>query len=170
MMRRIVAATILLLAVHTYVSAQVRDDEMSLQGVKGVHLDVSWTARRVDAQSNARLKKLAGQAEAKLREAAIPLLRHTGEMEPAGNPRLTLRIKLNDLESSAAPILIESKFSQKVRLSRDPSKEMEVVTWENYGVGGPEITDDMMSRVLDSLLDMFIKAYRSVNPQQAVKK
>jgi hypothetical protein len=169
MKRTILVATVLLLTAGNYVSAQERDDEKSLQGVKGVHLNVMWSNPKAGGDREQQLlQALQSQAEAKFREAGIPLLRYHNEAP--GNPRVSLRVTLDSSPSARTPILIEIQFAQKARLSRDATKEMEVITWENRGIGGPEITEDMISRVLDSLLEMFIKTYRSVNPQPAARR
>ncbi|MCA1576239.1 MAG: hypothetical protein LC794_02595 [Acidobacteria bacterium] len=161
MKRTILIAAVLLLTAGNYVSAQERDDEKSLQGLKGVHLNVTWSGSKPGGEREKWLQALRSQAEAKFREAAIPLLQYHNEAP--GNPRLDLKIKLDS--SPPTPILIEIQLSQQVRLSRDASKEMEVITWKNYGVGGPVVTEDMTSQLLNSLLEMFIKTHRSVNPQ-----
>ncbi|MCJ7641061.1 MAG: hypothetical protein MUO29_04095, partial [Desulfobacterales bacterium] len=56
---------------------------------------------------------------------------------------------------------------QGVRLQRDPRQKTYAVTWSTGGVGS--IEKEFVSRLSDSvedLLNVFIKAYLSVNPRK----
>src|SRR5215204_4708334 len=109
MKRTILIATVLLLTAGNYVSAQERDDEKSLQGVKGVHLNVTWSDPKSNGDREQLLKALQSQAEAKFRQAGIPLLRYHNEAP--GNPRVGLRVTLDSSPSARTPILIEIQFA-----------------------------------------------------------
>jgi hypothetical protein len=166
MKRNLVLASVLLLASFTCVSAQERDDEISLQGLPGIRFAISWGT--TDPIAGDRLagwvKMLQDRADQKLKEAGIPILKHMGQTEPAGDPVLVVHIRLQRPHASTTLAEFETKFWQKVQLSRDPSKKLNAVTWETFGLGGPEVTDQLLLALLDDQLNRFIKAFKTANP------
>lgn len=172
MKRNLLVATVLLLGSFTCVSAQERDDEKSLQGLKGIRVGISWG--KSDPIAGDRLpgwlKMLADHAQAKIKEAGIPLLKSTDETETAGNPMLIIHVRLNQPHPSTTLVEFETKFRQRVQLSRDPSKKLDAVTWETFGLGGPEVTEKLLISMLDGQLDAFIKAFRIANPQTVERR
>jgi hypothetical protein len=172
MKRNLLAAFVFLLACTMYAAAQQRGDAKSLQGLPGIRVSISW--ERTDPIAGDRLpgwiKMLQDQADARMKQAGIPLLKTTDQTEPAGNPLLVIHVRLSRPQPSETFVNIETKFWQTVQLSRDPTKKLDAVTWETFGVGGPEVDDKMLLNVLNSQLDRFIEAYKSVNPAAAVQR
>ena len=109
------------------------------------------------------LQMLQDQAKDRLKEAEVPLL-SSEDSDTVDRTRLVFTVTLNKRTDTAPAILVESKLYERVRLWRDPAKEMELATWAQSGVGGPRITNEMLFQVFDGQLNQFIKAYREVNP------
>jgi hypothetical protein len=141
--------------------------ENSLRGLKGVRLVAMFA--RADAIEDAKraeiLKAVEADAKAKLVKAGIPLLTYTNEMEEAGSPTLTVMITCDKMNGFVYPIVAEIKLRQRVRLTRDPSIEAELDTWRQHGIGGPELTMEMLHKMSNQLVDQFVTAYASVNPK-----
>ena len=171
MKRNLLVATLLLLASLPCVSAQQRDDELSLQGLKGIRYAISWgTTDPIAGDKLAGwVKMLEDRADEKLKEAGIPLLKTTDQTEPAGNPMLVVHVKLQRPHASITLAEFETKFWQRVQLSRDPSKKVNAVTWETFALGGPEVTDQLLLALLNDQLERFIKAFRTANPSLAAR-
>lgn len=146
--------------------AQVKDNSNSLQGLKGVSLYVSCgPSLPIDSHLEALSKTLQSEAEKKLVEAGIPVLKYVNQTEPAGDPLLYLYLKLMKRKSSDPPIGIQSNFWQRVQPVRNPKKTTYAVTWESYSSDGGPITDDAVLRVMNAQLDEFIKKYKEANPK-----
>jgi hypothetical protein len=150
--------------------APLGDNANSLQGLNGILFYVAFR-RDVSPDSRDRVelqKALQKEAEAKLVQAGIPLLKD-GSEEKAGRQLLYLFITLSLPLSDRHAIEIESNFWQHVRPLRDPEKQTYAVTWESQGNDGPPITDAAVRGVLNSQLDEFIKAYTAANPKPAAR-
>jgi hypothetical protein len=65
---------------------------------------------------------------------------------------------------TAPAIRVETRIYQRVHFWRDPSKEMELATWDMNGIGGPRVTREMLLEVFDEQIDQFVKNYRAMNP------
>lgn len=146
--------------------APLAENANSLQGLKGVRF---FTAFRSQPPEREELRKaLQKEAEAKLAQAGIPMLKGN-EIENVGNPLLYLFITVSQPLSHRHAIEIESRFWQQVRPARDLEKEIRVVTWESQANDGPPITDDAVRAVFNQQLDEFIKAYTAANPKPAAR-
>ena len=157
--------------------AQVKDDANALQGLNGIKVFLSFRPDPLaDATQRAELqKKLQGEAEKKLLEAGIPLLKWAGESERAGSPLLYIFISLSQpkFKTHAPPIDVESNFWQQVRPIRNPKKQTYAVTWESHNSGdfgktddgASALTNDAVLQVLNRQLDEFINAYSAANPK-----
>lgn len=149
-------------------AAQLSADGNFLQGLNGVDLFVwSGPTRFLDPPLEALVKTLQGEAEKKFKQAGIPLLKYAQETEAAGRPLLYVSIKLNQPNSHAPAIAIESEFWQRVRPVRDPKKDTYAVTWESQTANGGPINDEAVLQLVNSQLDEFIKAYKAANPKQS---
>jgi len=159
---KFLALAVLLLGLTTQLSAQPRDDEASLQGLKNIEVVVKYgrVAGEPEKWQENILQTLADRAEQKLREAGVPLADEPGV---AGRPRLVFTVALNRLTTTAAPVRVDTQLYQRVRLWRDSAKELELATWVMSGVGGPMVTPRMVADVFDGQVDVFIKTYNSVN-------
>ena len=139
--------------------------ENNLRGLKGIRLVVNLgSADGVDeADRPVILKTVEGDATAKLQKAGIPLLRYTSEVEAAGSPQLIINLTCDKLNGFVYPLVTNLKLRQRVRLTRDPSIESELVTWEQFGNGGPTLTVEMIRSQVATEIDLFIRDYKAVN-------
>lgn len=139
--------------------------EKNLRGLKGVRLVVMFA--RADAIAEAErpaiLKLVEADATAKFQKAGIPLFRFAGEIEDAGSPQLIVYLTADKPNGFVYPLVTRVQLLQRVRLARDPSIEADLVTWEQHGIGGPELTVEMVRDQVATEIDQFIKDYVSVN-------
>lgn len=165
-MKKLILVCVWLSLSAAYAAAQSREAE-GLRGLKGVRLVIMFNRGELmeQAQRAEVLKLLESEAKAKFRKAGIPLLQYAQELEAAGSPQLVIVITLNPPNSYASPIDIRAKFSQKVRLSRELSIEMDVTTWETFGVGGPEVKVETIRDLTSTEVNQFVADYLSVNPK-----
>lgn len=168
-MKRTIVALTFLLATSGVVSAQFTPTKENLRGLTGVSLTVMFA--RADALDQAQrpevLKMLEADAVAKLQKAGIPVLRFAGEIQKAGGPRLILLVTLDKPNGFVHPIVTEVKLFQRVRLARDPSIEIDAVTWSLGGVGGPKLDVAVIRDLMSREVDRFIEDYLLMNPRQA---
>jgi hypothetical protein len=146
---------------------QLPESPNSLQGLSGCSLFLAFRRdARPDADQHTELQKaLQKEAEAKLTQAGIPVLRYADEMEKAGKPLLYLFVKLSQPGYQAPAIEVQSSLWQQVRPIRDLRKETQAVTWQSQSNDGPTVTDEAVRRAVHSQLDEFIKAYTAANPK-----
>ena len=111
------------------------------------------------------LKMLQGEAEAKFTKAGIPLLKYAQEIEDTpGSPHFYVLITLDKPNGHVFPVVVQSRLFQKARLSRDPSFEYSVSTWESHSIGDYDIKDlNMLRMQVGNDVDGFIKAYLIAN-------
>ena len=154
-------------SVGSNATAQVKEDANPLQGLPGIRFFTPFREEiGVDPETRAALKKLANaEAEKKLKEAGIPLLKYANETESAGNPVLSLWVKLSGPNYLAPAIEIDTRFLQQVRPVRDLKKDFHVITWQSRFIDAGPITDEAVMKVLNQQLDEFIKAYNAANPK-----
>ncbi len=146
--------------------AQIEANVNSLQGLSGVRIFVwSGPSRSTDPALESLLKTLQSEAETKLKEAGIPLLKYADETEKAGEPLLYVSIKRSGPDSRYPVVLIESKCWQRVRPVRDQKKNIYAVTWESQTRDSGPITDDAVLKMMKQQVDEFIKAYKAANPK-----
>ena len=170
---RIVVGTAFLLIVSSVAFAQGEaghaGQEGNLRGLSGVRLVIMFG--RADALDEAQrpevLKVLEADTTAKLQKAGIPLLRFNDQIEKAGSPQLIVMVTLDKPNGFVHPLVTEVKLIQKVRLARDPSIEIDAVTWKVEGVGGPKFEIPMMRRQIATEIDQFIRDYAAVNAKQS---
>ena len=168
-MKRIILALTILLATSSVASAQFTASKENLRGLPGVRVVVMFHApTREEALDEVKrpgvLKTLEADTKVKLETAGIPFSqsRFTDEIGKAGNPRLILLVKFDQLNGFET----EVKLMQSVRLTRDPSIEFDAMTWSSDGVGNKaEIA--IIRRQIANEVDRFIVDYLSVNPKQS---
>jgi hypothetical protein len=139
--------------------------ENSLRGLKGVRLVVMFArAEAIDeAERPAILKLVEADATAKFQKAGIPLLRYANEVEDAGSPLLLVYITCDKPNGFVYPLVTNITLRQRVRLTRDPSIEADLETWQQYGVGAPKMTVEMIRSQVATEIDQFINDYKTVN-------
>jgi len=141
--------------------------EKNLRGLKGVRLVVMFgRAGAIDeAERPGILKLVEADAIAKFQKAHITLLRFSNEVNEAGSPQLLVYITADQPNGFVYPVVTNVKLLQRVRLSRDPSMEADLATWEHSGIGAPQLTVDVIRSVTALEVDQFIKDYLAVNPR-----
>jgi hypothetical protein len=146
--------------------AQLNDNASALQGLTGIDFMVSLRfIQFVDARFQALLDPLQREAENKLKQAGIPLLRYAPDIARAGYPLLNVVVTLDQNGISYAPAIdVRTQFWQRVRRVQDLQKYTYAVTWESHANDGPEITEEALRRIVNSQLDQFIEAYKAGNP------
>ena len=151
----------------TNASAQVNENANSLQGLPGVtfHTPIREIIGTDPERTKALQQLINAEVEKKLKEAGIPILKYANESETAGNPILTVWLKLAGPNSYAPPIDVETKFWQKVHPVRDLKKDFHAVTWESDTSDAGPITDEAVLQVVNRQVDEFIKSYIAANPK-----
>jgi hypothetical protein len=91
------------------------------------------------------------------------LLRFANEVEGAGSPQLIVYITLDKPNGFVYPLVTNVKLLQRVSLARDPSIQADLTTWERSGIGGPNVTVEMIRGQVGTEIDQFIKDYSAVN-------
>ena len=156
-------------------SAKVSSPPNAFEGLNSTGVYVSTPRDMLfDGQPPVSQKLLQEAAENKLKAAGIKIVRYTNEAEEAGHASLALWVKLSppNVQTWAPPIEVESTFSQRVNLVRDPKKHTDAVTWKSQD-SGPfaktdngsfVITDQAVLEVVNRQLDEFIKAFKAARP------
>jgi hypothetical protein len=149
--------------------AQLNDNASALQGLTGIDFMVSLRfIQFVDARFQALSDPLQREAENKLKQAGIPLLRYAPDIARAGYPLLNVVVTLDQNGISYAPAIdVRTQFWQRVRPVRDLKKYTYAPTWESHANDGPLITEEALRRIVNSQLDQFIEAYQAGNPKQS---
>jgi hypothetical protein len=149
--------------------AQFNDNASALQGLTGIDFMVSLRfIQFVDARFQALSDPLQREAENKLKQAGIPLLRYSPDIARAGYPLLNVVVTLDQNGISYAPAIdVRTQFWQRVRPVTDLKKFTYVPTWESHANDGPLITEEALRRIVNSQLDQFIEAYQARNPKQS---
>lgn len=142
--------------------------EKNLRGLKGLRLVVMFPRAETlaDAERLAILSLVEADATAKFETAAIPLLRFTKEVEDAGSPQLIVYLTLDKPDGFSSPLKATVKLLQRVRLARDPSIQADLATWEQFGIGGPTATVEMIRGLVGTEIDQFIRDYSIANSGQ----
>jgi hypothetical protein len=159
---RILAITVLLLGLITPLAAQTIEHERTLADLRDFDVSVKYgqvNGQEQEWQSNL-LQRLEDRARRRLREAGVPIAQDEAR---AGRPRLIFTVNLNREVETAPPVLVTVVALQRVRLSRDSAKELDLATWGQYGVGGPLVTEKMVYDVFDGQVAEFLKSYGAVN-------
>jgi len=163
---QILTATTLLLILFTSSAAQNRSAREALEGLREIGVIVKYAnADGLEpAMQPSILQMLQDRAKDRLREAEVPLLQAIDQRDMAGRPRLVFTVTLNKSTTTAPTIVVDSRLYERVRLSRDPAKEMELATWAWSGTGvASRVMTEMLFQVFDGQLDGFIGKYREVN-------
>ena len=139
--------------------------EKNLRGLKGLRLAVMFPRAETlaDAERLAILSLVEADATAKFETAGIPLLRFTKEVEDAGSPHFIVYITLEKPNGFVSPLRATVKLLQRVRLARDPSIQADLATWEQFGIGGPTVTVEMIRGLVGTEIDQFIRDYNIAN-------
>ena len=161
---KILALTVCFFGLTGQLSAG-RTDDKSLEGLREFELVVKFgeVNGQAAAWQSTALQRLTDRAKQQLEEAGIRIL-STDESSKAGRAKLVFTVNLNRVDKTAAPVNVEARVLQRVRLWRDSTKELEVSTWTMNGVGGPQVTEQMMFDVFEGQIENFLKYYKPANP------
>jgi hypothetical protein len=164
MSRRILLLMVAILSTTTYLSAQTRNSNEGLEGLKDIGLVIKYG--QVDGMDAAKrsttLRMLEDRAKGWLRAAQVPI-ELADEAKLAGRPRLVFTITLREPVDDAFPLMIDGRLYQRVQLLRDPTKGAELATWRIWSMG-PEATTEWLYTLFEKQVTAFIDAYRRVNP------
>ncbi len=143
--------------------------ENALQGLTGIDFTISLGfIQSVNPRLQALADPLQREAENKLKQAGIPLLRFAPEIERAGYPLLNMVVLLDENGASYAPAIdVRSQLWQRVQPIRELRKYTYLPTWESHANDGPAITEEALRKIVNSQLDQFIEAYKAANQKPA---
>jgi hypothetical protein len=155
--------------ISTPVVFAIGDDTYSRPSLKGLRKLAVMV--RVEKRLSEDLKKagltedrIRTGVELKLREAKIDVVYK--EDLSSDTPILHLEVDGSKKDDKTFSFLMEVELWQKSFLKRDPKIEVMVGTWSTgvFGSGSAStIANDMMG-LINNMMDIFIKAYLSVNP------
>jgi hypothetical protein len=155
---------VVMLSATTYLSAQSRNSNEVLEGLKGIGLVIKYG--EVEGLEPAKrptvLRLLEDRAKGWLRAAQVPF-ELSDEASLRGRPRLVLTITLKKPGDTPPALLVEGSLFQRIRLSRDPAKETDLATW-SMGMMAPEATTELLYVFFEKLVGSFINEYRGANP------
>ncbi len=146
----------------------IGDDRYSRPSLKGlkklsvvvqIEKTVSEDFRKVGLTED----RIRAGVELKLREARIDVV-YINELSP-DTPILHVEVDGSRKNNQTFSFLIEVEIWQKSFLKRDPKGEVIAGTWSTgvFGSGSASnIANDMM-RLINGIMDTFVKAYSSVN-------
>jgi hypothetical protein len=168
-MKRIIfmLAFLTLVSCSAFAQAGHAGQEKNLQGLKGVRLVVMF-AHKPDIDEPERagvLKLVEADATERLQKAHIPVFRFINETEEAGSPQLIVYITADKPNGFNPAIATRVTLLQRVRLSRDPTIEDNLATWEVFGVGGPLLSVPVIRQLTAQHIDQFVRDYLAANPQ-----
>jgi hypothetical protein len=178
MTKQILTAIVLLLSLFTYGVAQRRGDafndarpDQTLEGLGQIGFIVKngQADGLPESMRPAILQALKDRGTDLLTKEEVPLLKSTDEADMRGRPHLVVTVTLKKPNDIPPVVHIETELFQRVRLSRDSAKELEVATWSTARLGS-EITEERLLSLLEEQLHGFIRTYREVNAKASQAK
>ena len=177
MTKHILTTSILLLTTFTYTAAQYRTDgfkdfkpNQTLEGLRDIELIVQYgQADGLQSEKQAIvLEALQARTVELLKQGQVPFLQSKDQAKLVGRPRLVLTVTVRKVSDPPPGVRIECNLFQRVRLWRDMSQELELVTW-HAGAKGPQVEVKGLSTLLDRVVNSFVSNYRAANqnPLQA---
>ncbi len=165
MKKQILALTVLLLSLPVQLLAQNRSHDDLLKGLRisGVAVKYGVVDGLPEEMRPSMLQALHDRARNRLMQADIPLLDPTADL--TGKPLVVFTVTVNKEVEHAPAIRVDAAVTERVRLRRDQSKEIELVTWMQSGFGYPTVTNKMLLDVFDGQVNFFIKEYKANNPK-----
>jgi hypothetical protein len=178
MTKHILTTIVLWLSMFAFAAAQPRGDgkdmqwDQNLAGLGEIGLIVKYGQADglPEAMQPAILQVLRDRARDLLRKGEVRLVESTDEAKMVGKPRLVVTVRLKKQTDLPPAVTVDTDLYRKVRLSRDPSKELELPIWNASNIG-PEITERNLVSLLEGQLNAFVKTYQAVNaksPQASV--
>jgi hypothetical protein len=140
----------------------------SLQGLKGVRVLVEDLTSEVEGEGLAK-SVLQKEIEDRLRGAGIRVLTQEEAPQTPGEPYLyvNVNVTLSKGEEEACSYSIDLALIQNVTLIRNPRQTTYAITWSTGGMGliGKKSLKDLKESVRE-IVDLFVKAFMSVNPKK----
>ncbi len=115
------------------------------------------------------LQTLTERARDVLTKGEVRILDAADEASLRDRPRLVIALVLKKQTDNPPAVTVHADLYEKVRLSRDPAKELVLSTWNADNVA-PEVTEKSLVSIVERQLHEFIKAYQSAkakSPQPA---
>ena len=172
MIKHILTTSILLLTTFTYTAAQHRTDgfndfkpNQTLEGLKDIELIVEFAqADGLQSDMHAKvLEALQARTVELLRQGQVPFVQSKGQSKLVGRPRLVFTVTVRKVSDPPPAVRIECNLFQRVRLWRDMSQELELVTWRGQA-RSPQVEPKGLSTLLDQVVNFFVRNYRMANP------
>jgi len=141
------------------------DGRSSLRGLKAIGVSVGDFDPSLECEGIQK-SQLQSDVEERLSKAGIKVLAKEDLPKTPGNPRLQVSLSVMKLDSQSLHVYrISIEFVQDVVLRRNPGQTCPAVTWGVSVEGTGESVDMQRIRTsLTGLVDRFISAYQSVNP------
>lgn len=140
----------------------------TLQGLNGIKVLVEDLAPEVEREGLAK-DPLQKAIEERVRAAGIKVLTQEEAANTPGEPYLyvNVNVTLPKAEEPSCSYSIDLTLIQNVTLIRNPKQATYAVTWSTGGVGliGRKALSELKESV-EEMVDIFIKAYLSVNPKR----
>ena len=137
----------------------------SLRGLKGIYISVEELEPEItnDGLTSDLIRK---DVKALLRTARIAVLSKEGWFETNGSPYLYINANVMKLDKTKEYIYsVNISFNQNVYPVRDHVEIMGASTWTTGGIVGITGNLDNIRGSVKSLVEQFIEAYSSVNPE-----
>ena len=171
MRQQLLTITVLLLSLSIHTSGQSRiqgfkdwNPKQTLEGLRDIGLVVKYG--QVDGLPEvmrpAMLQMMQDRARDLLRLGEVPILKSTDEANIVARPRLVFTITMNKQTDPPPAISVELKLYERVRLLRDPAKELELATL-SASVAGPKATNEKLFALFEQHVNAFVRAYREMN-------
>ena len=159
---------ILMLMASPLLALNSEMNRSSLQGLKGVRVLVEDFAPEVEREGLVK-NQIQKDVENKLRAGGMKVLTQEEAVKTPGEPYLYVNLNVNFSkdEEEVCSCSIDIALIQNVNLARNPKQSAYAITWSTGGVGliGEKSLSQLKESVED-VVDIFIKAFFSVNPKQ----
>ena len=141
------------------------DSRSSLKGLSAIAVLVADFDPSLECEG-VQKNQLQTDVEGRLSKAGIKILAKEDLPKIQGNPHLLVSLSIMKLDTqSLHTYYISIEFIQDVVLRRNPGQNCPAVTWSVSVAGTGESVDmQRISNSLTGLVDRFISAYQSVNP------
>ncbi len=164
-----VIVLLLCFSIGVSTASAIGDDKYSrpsLKGLRKLSVFVKIGERLSEDLKKAGLTedRVRTGIELKLREAKIDVVYI--ESLPSDTPILYLEIDGSNRSGKTFTFVIEMELWQKGFLKRDPKGEVIAATWSTgvFGSGLASTIGSDMMKLINGMMDTFVKAYLSANP------
>jgi len=161
--------TACLLLSKSVVASDSDSSRQTLSGIKGVYVlveDLQPNIKKSASRSNFSTEQLQKDVELRLKKAVITVLNRDEWLKTPGQPVLYINVNTHEREKYWWAYDIKLELQQIASLEANPKVKALVNTWSVNMTGIVNIgTLNTLTDQVKTLTDIFIKAYRSVNPR-----